>query len=198
MPTSSNAAALLAGPSQAQAQHSPGLETEVPVKPCVAITALLGGMLGVIGSSPATPAPPGRSRRRARGLRTPLCRVPRPGRPRRRAEGDIALASPRQFDFCTDLRKVRSRFAQNHRQRPPSHRHDRVERTVVSRRQLAVLAYIRSLIKFTGSATPLRRQTHNRCMMVLSGRPLSDGKIRMVQYRPSSLCWSTTWHEADC
>jgi hypothetical protein len=33
-------------------------------------------------------------------------------------------------------------------------------------------------------------------MMVLRGRPLSDGKIRMVQYRPSSLCFRKEYNLA--
>ena len=124
------------------------------MKPCVAITALLGGMLGVIASSPATPAPPG-DRGEGRAVYDRHCADCHG--PEGRGDGPTATSlSPRPGNLISAQTSAKSdqdllKIIANGRPRTAmTGWNERLSRD----EQLAVLAYIRSLIKFTGSATP--------------------------------------------
>ncbi|HEU4503006.1 MAG TPA: cytochrome c [Nitrospira sp.] len=120
----------------------------------VAITALLGGMLGVIGSSPATPVSPG-DHGEGRTVYDRHCAECHG--PEGRGDGPKATSlSPRPGNLISAQTSAKSdqdllKIIANGRPRTAmAGWNDRLSRD----EQLAVLAYIRSLIRFTGSATP--------------------------------------------
>jgi mono/diheme cytochrome c family protein len=120
----------------------------------VTITALLGGMLGIIGSSPATPVPPS-DRDQGRAIYERHCADCHG--PEGRGDGPTATSlSPRPGNLISAQTSAKSdqdllKIIANGRPRTAmAGWNERLSRD----EQLAVLAYIRSLIKFTRSATP--------------------------------------------